>query len=164
MCMNSTKTLFAVGRTGKFFLLANNNVYIKKKSIFTFNENLFKQFDGVDMCSSLGPTFANACSLFFDKNWLWNCPSDFKLIYYRRYGDEIFTLFTSPKDSKVFQNFQYRQPANVWFIIENEKQNQNVISECTDHSWKYNIYHFCLPQTNFQWSLYTFWEPFIIYF
>ena len=45
-------------------------MYIKKKSIFTFNENLFKQFDGVDMRSSLGPTFANAFPLFFDENWL----------------------------------------------------------------------------------------------
>ena len=67
MCMNSTKTLFAIGRTGKFFILENSNVYIKKKSIFTFNENLFKQFDGVDMRSSLGPTFANAFRLFFDE-------------------------------------------------------------------------------------------------
>ena len=106
MCMNSTKTLFAVGRTGKFFLLANNNVYIKKKSIFTFNENLFKQFDGVDMCSSLGPTFANACSLFFDKNWLYE-TAHLTLSLFTTGGMGMKSLPYSPhqkirKSSKIF--------------------------------------------------------------
>ena len=31
------------------------------------------------------------------KYWLRNCPSDFKPHYYRRYVDDIFVLFTSPK-------------------------------------------------------------------
>ena len=39
--------------------------------------------DGVAMGSPLGPTLANAFLVHFEKNWLRNCPSDFKPHYYR---------------------------------------------------------------------------------
>ena len=70
-----------------------------------FNEQLYKQFDGVAMGSPLGPTLANAFLVHFEKNWLQNCPSNFKPHYYRRYVGGIFVLFTSPKHSEAFRNF-----------------------------------------------------------
>ena len=66
------------------------------------------------MGSPLGPTLANAFHVHFEKNWLQNCPSDFKPYYYRRYVDDISVLLTSslPKFSK-------------WsFTTESEKQNR----------------------------------------
>ena len=43
----------------------------------------------------LGPALVNVFLVYFEKNWLQNCPSDFKPRYYRRYVDDIFVLFTS---------------------------------------------------------------------
>ena len=66
----------------------------KKESYFLFNGQLYKQVDGVAMGSPLGLVLANAFLVHFEKNWLQNCPSDYKPHYYRRYVDDIFVLFT----------------------------------------------------------------------
>ena len=52
-----------------------------KKSYLLFNRKLYKQVDGVAMISPLGPMLANAFLVHFEKNWLKNCPSDFKPHY-----------------------------------------------------------------------------------
>ena len=57
------------------------------------------------MSSPLGSMLANAFLVHFEKNWLQNCPSDFKPHYCRQYVDDIFVLFTSTKHLEVFQNF-----------------------------------------------------------
>ena len=62
-----------------------------------FNGQLYKQVDEVAMGSPLGPTLANVFLVHFEKNWLQNCPSDFKPHSYRRYVNDIFVLFISPK-------------------------------------------------------------------
>ena len=64
-----------------------------KESYFIFNGKLCKQFDGVAMGSPLGLTLANAFFIYFRKNWVQNCPTDFKPHYYRRHVDDIFVLF-----------------------------------------------------------------------
>ena len=89
-----------------------------------FNEQLYKQFDGVAMGSPLGPTLANAFLVHFEKKWLQNCPSDFKPHYYRRYADDIFVLFTSPKHLEAFRNFLNGRHANMSFTIERERQSR----------------------------------------
>ena len=69
------------------------------------------------MGSLLGPTLANAFLVHFEKNWLQNCPSDFKPHYYRQYVDDIFVLFTSPKHLEAFRNFLNGRHANMEFTI-----------------------------------------------
>ena len=54
-----------------------------KQSFFIFNAKLYKQVDGVTMGSPLGLTLANAFLVHFEKNWLQNCPCDFKPHYCR---------------------------------------------------------------------------------
>ena len=54
---------------------------VTKQSFFIFNAKLYKQVDGVTMGSPLGLTLANAFLVHFEKNWLQNCPSDFKPHY-----------------------------------------------------------------------------------
>ena len=76
------------------------------------------------MGSPLGPTLANAFLVHFKKNWLQNCSSDFKPHYYRRYIDDIFVLFTSPKHVEAFRNFLNGRHANMSFTTEREKQNR----------------------------------------
>ena len=68
-----------------------------KESYFVFNGHLYKQVDGVAVGSPLGPTLANTFLVHFEKNWLQNCPSDFKPHDYRQYVNDIFVLFMSPK-------------------------------------------------------------------
>ena len=75
------------------------------------------------MGSPLGPTLANGCLIYFEKNWPQNCPSDFKPSYYRQYVD-IFVLFTSPEHLEAFRNFLNGRHANMSFTIEHEKQNR----------------------------------------
>ena len=76
------------------------------------------------MGSPLGPTLANTFLVHFERNWLQNCPSDFKPQYYWRYLDDIFVLFTSPKHLEAFRNFLNSRHANLSFTIEREKQNR----------------------------------------
>ena len=73
------------------------------------------------MGSPLGPTLANAFLVYFEKNWLQNCPSDFTPHYYRRYVDDIFVWFTSPKHLEAFRNFRNGRHANMPFTIKSEK-------------------------------------------
>ena len=66
---------------------------------------------------------ANAFLVHFEKNWLQNCPSDFKPHYCWGYVN-IFVLFTSPKHLEAFRNFLNGRHANMSFTIEHEKQNR----------------------------------------
>ena len=75
------------------------------------------------MGSLLGPMLA-VFLVHFEKNQLENCPSDFKPHYYRRYADDIFVLFTSPKHLEAFRNFLNGRHANITFTTECEKQNR----------------------------------------
>ena len=63
------------------------------------------------MGSPLGPALANASVIYFEKNWLQNCPSDFKPHYHRWYVDTF----------EPFRNFLNGRHANMLFKIENEK-------------------------------------------
>ena len=76
------------------------------------------------MCSPLGLTLANAFLVHFEKNWLQNCPSDFKPHYYRRYVDDIFVLFTSPRYLELSRNFLNSRHANMPFTTEREKKSK----------------------------------------
>ena len=76
------------------------------------------------MGSPLSPALANALLVYFENNWLQNCPSDFKPHYYLRYVDDILVLFTSLEHLEAFQKFVNSRHANMLFTTENEKQNR----------------------------------------
>ena len=96
------------------------------------------------MGSPLGPTLASAFLVYFERNWLQNCPSDFKSYYYRRYVDDIFVLFTSPEHLEAFENFLNGRHANMSFTIESEKQNRmsflDVQIICEDKTFTTSVY------------------------
>ena len=96
------------------------------------------------MGSPLGPTLANAFLVHFEKNWLQNCPSDFKPHYYRRYVDDIFVLFTSPKHLEAFRNFLNGRHANMSFTTEREKQNRmsflDIAIICENKAFTTSVY------------------------
>ena len=74
------------------------------ESSFIF-DYLHKQFDGVAMCSPLGPTLAKAFLCHYEKEWLDNCPIHFKSVICVRYGDDIFVLFSSKEHLKLFVDY-----------------------------------------------------------
>ena len=66
-----------------------------QESYFNFNDVLYKQKDGVATGWPLGPTMGNVFLSFYEIKWLEQCPKEFKLVFYRRYVDDIFVLFES---------------------------------------------------------------------
>ena len=59
--------------------------------------------------------------VFFFKKWLEQCPDKFKLIYYRRYVDDIFVLFKSRDHLIKFRNYLNKCHPNMNFSFEEEK-------------------------------------------
>ena len=51
------------------------------------------------MRSSLVPVLANVFMRSFKTKWLVDCPNDFKHVFYRRYIDDAFVLFSSTDDA-----------------------------------------------------------------
>ena len=72
------------------------------------------------MGSPLGPSLANAFLCHHEQQWLNDCPSEFKPVYYRRYVDDVFVLFSSPRHLPLFQDYLNNKHANISFTIENE--------------------------------------------
>ena len=60
-----------------------------------FNGTYYEQVDGVAMGSPLGPTLANIFLCHWEEIWLEKCPLKFKPLYYKRYMDDTFLLFSS---------------------------------------------------------------------
>ena len=90
------------------------------ESFFIFNGTCYKQIDGVAMGSPLGPTLANAFLAYHEKIWLQNCPVNFKPVFYRRYVDDIFVLFTSPLHLTLFKDYLNSKHQNITFTSETE--------------------------------------------
>ena len=86
--------------------------------IFTFNNKYYKHVDGVDMGFPLGPALANIFMFRFASKWLILIISN---LFYRRYVDDIFRLFSSPDHVDKFKEYLSSKHPNINFSIEKEK-------------------------------------------
>lgn len=115
-----------------------------KDSLFTFNNEIYKQTDGVAMGNPLGPTLANAFLAYYESTWIENCPSEFKPIMYRRYIDDTFITFASPEHVALFLNYLNSQHNNIEFTYETEEDNKlnflDVMIEKTATNFCTSIY------------------------
>ena len=88
---------------------------------FFFNENIYRQTDGVAMGSPLGPHLANIFMCYMERKWLQECPIEFKPILYRRYVDDTFLLFKCNSHIDLFLNYVNSQHPNIKFTCDKEK-------------------------------------------
>jgi len=100
-------------------------VFATKQSHFLFNNSLYDQVDGVAMGSPLAPALANLFLGHHESNWLKDQKAE-KVLFYRRYVDDIFCLFESGNDYLGFFEFINSQHPNIRFTFEEE--NDHVIS------------------------------------
>ena len=102
-----------------------------KNTLFLFNDKMYRQLDGVAMDSPLGPSFANIFLSYHEKQWLQNCPSDFKPTLYRRYIDDTFLLFRDPAHIPKFLVYINSCHASIQFTCGFENNNQlNFLDIC----------------------------------
>ena len=95
-----------------------------KDSFFLFNGSYYEQVDGVAMGSPLGPTLANIFLCYWEEIWIQKCPNQFRPIYYNRYMDDTFVLFSSQDHVLKFHKYLNSRHANMTFTFEIEQNNQ----------------------------------------
>ena len=115
-----------------------------KNTHFLFNKVLYKQIDGVSMGSPLGPTLANFFLTFNEKKWISECPIAFKPLFYKRYVDDTFVIFSNSDHATHFLNYINAQHRNISFTMERQKDKcLNFLDTCitiTDRSVSSTIY------------------------
>ena len=111
--LNMSETVFR-----KFLELSVMN------SVFIFDNELYRQVDGLGMGLPLSPTFADIFLCYHEKHWLDDCPNDFKPVLYRRYVDDCFLLFKNSDQAKKFLTYLNSKHSNIQFTMEEEKSAQ----------------------------------------
>ena len=101
-----------------------------KYCFFMFNNRFYQQLDGLGMGLPLSPTFANIFMGHHETNWLSNCPSTFKPIFYRRYVDDTFLIFKHKSHVMPFLDFLNSQHSNIKFTCEIEKNKTLPFLDC----------------------------------
>ena len=72
------------------------------------------------------------------------CPNNFKPVLYRRYVDDIFSLFSSPDHADKFEEYLSSKHPNINFSIEQEKDGclrfLDVNIFCENDKFATNVY------------------------
>ena len=89
-----------------------------KDIIFSFNGQLYQQFEGVCMGSNLGPTMA-AFAMDIIEQQFQSCP-----IFYKRYVDDTFAIFHTKEEAHKFFNHLNTLHPYLKFTMEEETDNQ----------------------------------------
>ena len=97
--------------------------FAAKNSFFLFNGTYYEQVDGVAMGSPLGPTLANIFLCYWEEIWIEKCPKQFRPIYYNRFMDDTFLLFSSQDHVLKFKKYINTRHKNMHFTHEIEKNN-----------------------------------------
>jgi hypothetical protein len=99
-------------------------------SYFLFDGKYFQQTDGLGMGLPLGPTFANIFMCFYESIWLQDCPSTFKPVFYRRYVDDTFLLFTDRTHAPLFLDYLNSKHADIKFTMDLEQDKKLSFLDC----------------------------------
>ena len=127
---------------------------------FIFDDQIYKQTDGMAMGSPLGPTFANIFMNSLESQFLDTCSRDYKPSFYKRYVDDIIAGFPSKSLAQQFLQYINQAHPNIKFSMETETNNRlnfldvtiskspshfstNVFRKDTYTGLGLNFYNFC---------------------
>jgi len=88
------------------------------KILFSFNDQLYTQDDGMCMGSNLGPTMAAFALDMIEKQFN-NTP-----IFYKRYVDDVFAIFRTKDEAEAFLQHINSFHSNIQFTIEHSVENK----------------------------------------
>ena len=86
---------------------------IMTESFILFDNEYYKQHDGVAKGSPLGSTFASIFLCVHEIRWLEKCLSEFRPVIYKRYVDDTFLLFQNINQIEKFKYHLNFQHANI---------------------------------------------------
>ena len=86
-----------------------------------FNNKFYKQIDDVAMGSPLGAALANIFICSFENKWVQDCPHRLKPVFYRRYVDDIFVLFSSLDQAENFKKVFFFQTSQHKIFVRERK-------------------------------------------
>ena len=87
---------------------------------FLFIGSIYDQVDGVAMALPLAPILANIFMGYHEKEWIRNYNYG-GLLYYKRYVDDIFSVFETKDHVVSCYSYINRQHSNIKFTTETEK-------------------------------------------
>ena len=90
---------------------------------FLFKGDYYEQVDGVGMGSPLAPILANLFLGYHEGKWLTDYNGK-KPHYYKRYVDDVISVFDNEHDAKLFLDYLNTKHKNIKFTMEIEKENQ----------------------------------------
>ena len=90
-----------------------------KDNHFIFNKQLFDQIDGVAMGSPLGLSLASMFMCVLEGTFLYNCPSDFKLLFIVIFiFDDTFCIFRNRQQVNKFLSYINSCRQNITLTAE----------------------------------------------
>ena len=89
-----------------------------KNVLFSFNDQLYEQFDGMCMGSNLGPTMAAYAMDMVETKYT------IQPLFYTRYVDDVLAVFNHERDSDEFFKHINSIHRNIKFTREDEKDNR----------------------------------------
>jgi hypothetical protein len=89
---------------------------------FLFNNNLYKQLDGLSMGNPVAPAMANIFMCHLEEQYLAQCDSNFKPLFYRRYLDDTFVIFRKPEHADKFLNLINSCHPSIKFTMDTEEE------------------------------------------
>ena len=86
--------------------------FVTKGTQFFFDVDLYDQIDGVAMGSPLVPALANLFMSHYETKWLQNEKAS-DVLHYKRYVDDVFSLFKMENEVEKFCSFVNCQHPNI---------------------------------------------------
>ena len=77
------------------------------------------------MGSPLGPALAKILMCNFENKWIKDFPHSLKPVFYRRYVDDIFVLFSSLDQAEKFKKYLSSKHPNINFSLEKENEGRS---------------------------------------
>ena len=125
---------------------------IASKSVsFSFNDVMYRQIDGISMCSPLGPILANIFVGFHERLLFEKFPKPF---IYLRYVDDTFVSFSSRNEALMFFLKLNDIHPSLSFTMEEENCYKLPFLDVLVERGESAFLNPCLEKTHVYWALF----------